>query len=125
MLMTKKMKNLNNKKPTVTPGVYNSVVKKVEFNPDYKDNTCLRVFYELYDSDGKTYEFKELFYNVPGNRRTEELGDYLENAGLDTSEISNLIGLREVVTIKWNIRGNNSYPSIVERKILQDVGDVN
>lgn len=116
MLMTKKKRSLSNKKSTVTPGVYESVVKKVEFNPDYKDNTGLQVFYELRDTKGKTYEFKEFFYNVAYNKRTEDFGEYLEKLGIDTSEISNIIGLREVLTLKWNIKANKAFLSIVNRK---------
>ncbi|MBE7041053.1 MAG: hypothetical protein E7400_03700 [Ruminococcaceae bacterium] len=126
MLMTMKKKSFtkgSSSNNRLKPGSYNSVVKKVEFRDDYDAQTGLQLFYELTDEDGRTYEFKELFFNVPGNPRTEALGEYLEAAGIDTDDVRNWVGLRETLTIKWNIKGTNQFLTIVERKVLDGAGD--
>lgn len=117
MLLTKKKKALaKNSAPQLIPGVYNSSITSVTFDERYDNFIGLRINYELTDKDGRTFEFDELFHNVPGNQRTEEFIQYLENSGIDTDDVQNLVGFTEILTLKWTVKHHRQYLTIVNRK---------
>ncbi|MBE7051653.1 MAG: hypothetical protein E7395_03695 [Ruminococcaceae bacterium] len=117
MLMSKRSKRLNQtSKNKLQPGIYNSVVKNVEFCDDYKDSAALKVSYELCDESGKIFEFSEIFYLIEGNERTIAFDEYLDSAGFD--DYFKFEGCKESVDLKWHISHNRRYLSIADRKML-------
>ena len=102
-------------------GRYTSEVVKIEYDPDYADEEAIRVTYRLTDNAGRTFSYKEIFYNTNLNERTAQFFDYLDDHGVSYNEDTGLpevVGLREKVVLKKRI--NYSWPVIVEREFFDD-----
>lgn len=106
-------------KNVVRPGKYDSDLKEVKDNPDYETGVAVDIFYEL-TKDGKSYPFKETFIIGYYNERTEKFDQYLCDNGVDTSDLANLVGVKEKVTLKKVPTSSGAiFVNIVEREFMR------
>lgn len=84
---------------TLKPGEYDSVIDRVEDNTDYETGVAVNIHYRL-SRDGVSYSHKETFIIGYYNERTEKFDQYLCDNGVDTSDLANLVGIKEKLTLK-------------------------
>lgn len=97
------------------PGIYKAEVTSVEkvgTNPDR-----LKVGYKLWDVQGATYTFDEVFQCLPRNTRWKGFVAYINANCLVTANMdaTALVGLQEIVQLDQN----GPYLSVVQRMICQ------
>ena len=105
----------------VTPGVYRSVVTKVCEPEGYVSGKAIEVRYELADSAGKLFTYKEIFFNSDFNERTAAFLDYLVENGVAT--LSAFEGCCEQLEIMYDICNNHRRPTIVNRVFISESDD--
>lgn len=97
-------------------GTYQSVVTKVQWRDDYREDTVFEVFYDLTSEDGKLYKHRELFENKGSNRRTREFVSYLLDNGI--YHVEDFKGHHEEIEIRKDMKHGRTFSSICERKFL-------
>ena len=97
-------------------GTYQSVVTKVQWRDDYRENTVFEIFYDLTAADGKSYKHSEIFENKGGNRRTREFVSYLLDNGI--YHIEEFEGHQEEIEVRKDMKRGKTFSSICERKFL-------
>lgn len=107
------------KKPGLRPGIYTSTVVSVESAPGYAEGHAQQVSYELADSAGNVYTYREIFRTAePVGQRSENFFDYLADNGI--TEWEQLVGCQERVTLLYEFVGSRKYLNIVERQFAYE-----
>ena len=83
------------RKTKLPTGTYTSVVKEIEFDPEYVNEEAFYIRYQLVNENGTEYEHTETFFNTSENERTDELFSYWENNGIPYKNIKAFKGCRE------------------------------
>ena len=111
-------KNTGNKK-SVPPGDYDGIIKDAKENVDYQKGMAIDIYYQLTQGE-KVYTYKETFIVGYPNDRTEDFDRYLQDNGIDTSDLANLVGIKEKLVLKKVIAPNGrTYVNIVEREFVK------
>ncbi len=118
--MFKSFKQTSNKKAMIPVGVYASEVKAVEFHPDYADESAILITYELTGpgESQKVQSYKETFFLNDANKRTKVFFEYLDANGITPETLKSFEGCSEELTIKKNVRGAVTFPTITERRFV-------
>ena len=118
--MFKSFKKTTNRKSTIAVGVYASKVTTVEFHPDYVDESAIRITYELtgLGENKNVHIYKETFFLNDANKRTKVFFEYLDANGITPETLKSFEGCSEELTIKKNVRGAVTFPTITERRFV-------
>lgn len=106
------------RKTKLPTGTYTSVVKEIEFDPEYVNEEAFYIRYQLVNENGTEYEHTETFFNTSENERTDELFSYWENNGIPYKNIKAFKGCREKLTFKKTVKNNTSKLVIAQREFL-------
>lgn len=107
------------KKPGLRPGTYTSTVVSAESAPGYAEGHAQQVSYELADSAGNVYTYREIFRTAePVGQRSEFFFDYLADNGV--TEWDEFVGCQEQVTLLYEFVGDRKYLNIVKRQFVYE-----
>lgn len=106
------------RKTKLPTGTYTTVVKDIDYDPEYMDKEAFFVCYEMVNEDGVNYTHSEIFFNTWDNDRTAELFEYWENNGIPYDDIKAFKGCREKLTFKKTVKNNTSQLVIACREFL-------
>ena len=124
--LNKKDKNLfgfgNTSNKKLRPGGYVSDIVSVEEKPDYVKGQAYILTYKLTDLAGNTYTKTETFINDFKNPRTKEFIDYLEDAGYAIDNVEDLVGIKENVTLEYEVVYGSTYLNITQREVVTEEG---
>ncbi len=114
--------DLNRKatKKRLVAGKYTARVTFCDFDPEYINNSAIRVVYTLTNDTGEEFEFPEIFYNDLENPRSKAFFDHLAAIGVDPENFQQFVGIREELELKKNVYNNRTVLTIdpKSRKIL-------
>lgn len=99
-------------------GTYKSIVKDIDYDPEYMDREAFFVCYELVNENGVKYDHREIFFNTWENDRSAELFEYWEMNGIPSDDIKAFKGCREKLTFKKTVKNNCSQLIIAQREFL-------
>ena len=106
-------------KPKIILGTHNSIVADIFFDPDYADDSAIRVNYHVTTDEGEEFNYSELFFNIADNDRTKAFCDYLADNGIEIQNLSAFRGCHERITIKKRVDYHNTaHPSIIDREFV-------
>lgn len=124
--LNRKQKNLSafgntgNKK--LRPGRYTAEIVSVEEKPDYVKGQAYILTYKLTDLAGNTYTKTETFINDFKNLRTKEFIEYLEDAGYVIDSVEDLVGIKENVTLQYEVVNGGTFLNITQREVATEEG---
>ena len=123
MLISKRKKSYNRKKKLkLKPGIYTSTVVNIDFRLDYDDEYAILVEYTVEDDNGNEYPFKETFFNVINNYRTQKFYSYLIDNGISLQNYRTFIGCTEEFILEEIVKDNVPFITIRERKFIAKAG---
>ena len=113
--MYKLKKKAQSRPETLRPGTYLARVTAVRTPDGYVDGTAFQITYVLITPDGREdHKHSEIFWNVAGNSRTEELAELLDAFGLQF--VDELVGKTIRVSLKRNVTSRGKFLSMTERE---------
>ena len=104
------------------PGIYTSTVVNIDFRLDYDDEYAILVEYTVEDDNGNEYPFKETFFNVINNYRTQKFYSYLIDNGISLQNYRTFIGCTEEFILEEIVKDNVPFITIRERKFIAKAG---
>lgn len=111
------------KAPTAKPnlnqlrvGTYKSKVMKVLDHPDYRDGDAVKIIMKLEDQNGNLFDYEETFIIRGNNNRTEQMGNYLAENGIEYWD--DFVGCCEEVVLRKAARNFKIFLTIDERRFL-------
>lgn len=114
--------NSNKKQGTkdkIRPGIYISEIVSIAEAKGYKAGDAYTITYQLSDGD-KHFSYRETLINDTEDSRTAFLVNYLAENGIQVSDWSQLVGLREEVHLLKESKGQRGvFLNIVDRRIIK------
>ena len=89
-------------KKRLKAGKYTAEVKYCDFDPEFINNSAIKVIYALTDAAGIEYEFAETYYYRLKPARTVEFMKHLASLGIDKNNLPDYVGVREEFELKKN-----------------------
>ena len=106
-------------KRSAPPGVYDSVLVHIEPAPGYVPGDGYLFTYQLTsEKTGQRFEKTETFLNDSCNERFITIVDEVTNGGFELSDVEDLLGLHERVTLAYEAVRGRSYLNITEREFI-------
>ena len=113
--MYKLKKKAQSRPETLRPGTYLARVTAVRTPDGYVDGTAFQITYVLITPDGREdHKHSEIFWNIAGNSRTEELAELLDAFGLQFVE--DLVGKTIRASMKRNVTSRSTFLSMTNRE---------
>jgi hypothetical protein len=100
---------------TLRPGDYLARVTEVSTPEGYVDGAAFQISYVLITPDGREdHKHTEIFWNVAGNSRTEELAELLD--AFDLQFVDELVGKTIRASLKRNVTSRGTCLSMTNRE---------
>jgi hypothetical protein len=114
-IMYKLKKKAQSRPETLRPGTYLARVTAVRTPDGYVDGTAFQITYVLITPDGREdHKHSEIFWNIAGNPRTEELSELMDAFGLQFVE--DLVGKTIRASMKRNVTSRGTFLSMTNRE---------
>ncbi len=113
--MFKLKKQVKTHTNTLRPGNYLARVTEVSTPEGYVDEAAFKISYILTTPDGREdHKHSEIFWNVAGNPRTEQLSELLDAFGLQF--VDQLVGKTIKTSLKRNVTSKGTFLSMTNRE---------
>ena len=114
-------KNKGKKIFPIMPGRYPGEIVEICNAPGYKPGHAFKLVYRVTMKNGEVKIFEEIFINSDNNPRSAEFFEKMESYGVDTFDLENLVGLKEMLTFE-KVTSNFGVPfiNIVERERMEE-----
>jgi hypothetical protein len=118
----KTRKGTGSKRSHLLPGRYKAVITDVSQAEGYVPGEAFTVKYKLTVGDS-TLVYKETFIDKPGEDRTVEFLDFLEDNGYDKEDLSTIIGLEAELELLKQKKGGGIFLNVYSRTYTGHQGD--
>lgn len=102
------------------PGSYTSEIIEVKEKPGYVKGQAFVIVYRLTDDNGNEYEKTETFINDFAVPRTKAFVDYVEDSVHELEVVEDLVGLKEKVSLEYEVITGKTYLNITERSVINE-----
>lgn len=105
----------------ISPGTYQGEIVDMCNAPGYKPGAAFRLTYHITLKNGAMKIFEETFVNNENNPRSAAFFEKIESYGIDSYDLENLIGLREMLTFEKVVSVSGiPFTNIVSREIIKE-----
>ena len=111
---TKSRKGTGSKKANLLPGKYKAIITDVSQAEGYVPGEAFTVKYKLAVGDS-TLVYRETFIDKPGEPRTIEFLEFLEDNGYDKEDLSDIVGMELELELLKQKKGNGIFLNVYRR----------
>lgn len=99
-------------KKRLVAGKYTALVTFCDFDPEYLNDSAIKVVYRLTNGNSDEFDFSEIFFNDIKNSRTASFAKHLVDIGIDPDRFQDFVGVREIFELKKTVSNNRTVLTI-------------